>query len=992
MQISTKITAGFVGVLALTGVVGAIGWYGLDGYADGVENAQRMATLTAELNQVRLDIANYRQEVNEDHLVAGRDRLDALISWSDETPSALSNASIQSHLIGYQDTLNRFGLIHRENSKRWDMMVETVVEIESAVEEMYDIHTERYEEALEIMEERNALLEIDDQLNLHAQELIEAVLRAREADSQYQRSRDKNAKTLAKSLMKKIYLASVRMQKLAKGTDYETSMKPLTKAINVYRKTFGDFATAIEEGRNVALVKGKLNHASKLISSFTAAIQMRVRDTHQQLKNDVSEARKEVAAAASTNTGAMYAVSLLAELRLAQHEYRQTGNPSVDERVGLIIQAMDENLKVMAEEYPADAELIDSMLALLSTYRSNFDVAKQAKIDQAAALQTMRDVESELVSIANERMLEATGAMSSLHSLGRNAILLFTALAIASGIAVSMMTGRSIARPLNTLTSRIARLAKGDADVQIPEIERRDEIGEMARSMGIIRETGAIALRAQKTLENTAGCLMMVDDKGFVALANPAFCRLAADVQAGVAAELPGFAASTIDGQPFAQFHNDSELNLDRLQQGSSPSTHWIEAGDRTFEVELNPIRNDSGTWIGTVIEWWDRTATLQLEAEVNSVVAAAVAGDFSHRLLLDDKHGFIRKLAHSINQLSTLVDQATDELGAVLEAMASGDLSQRIQTEFGGKLGQLKNHANRTADELTRIVTEIQDSATEVRNAAAEISSGTADLSQRTEQAASSLQETAAASEQMSSTVRQNAENAKNASQLAGHADHSAKTGGEVVGQAIGAMAGIDESAQKITDIISVIDEIAFQTNLLALNASVEAARAGEAGKGFAVVAQEVRQLAQRSAQAADDIKALILSSNEQVKDGVQLVNRAGEALTAIVASIGDVSGIVKEIANASQEQAAGVQEINGSITSMDEVTQQNSALVEESTASARVLNDQATKLSDLLAFFKLNSAKAPERQAYISKGTCVEDIKISHPATVGDDDWSHF
>jgi len=245
-----------------------------------------------------------------------------------------------------------------------------------------------------------------------------------------------------------------------------------------------------------------------------------------------------------------------------------------------------------------------------------------------------------------------------------------------------------------------------------------------------------------------------------------------------------------------------------------------------------------------------------------------------------------------------------------------------------------------------------------------------------------------------MAATVKQNAESAKDASELASNADHSAKTGGDVVEQAVGAMDRIEQSAQKITDIISVIDEIAFQTNLLALNASVEAARAGEAGKGFAVVAQEVRQLAQRSAQAAADIKTLIQDSNGQVKEGVELVNRAGEALAEIVGSIGKVAGIVQEISGASQEQAAGVQEINQSITSMDEMTQQNSALVEQSSAAARALSDQAGTLTKLIAFFKLEGGAAPMLSGTTPARSipAVKSARAHALAASADDGWNEF
>ena len=330
-------------------------------------------------------------------------------------------------------------------------------------------------------------------------------------------------------------------------------------------------------------------------------------------------------------------------------------------------------------------------------------------------------------------------------------------------------------------------------------------------------------------------------------------------------------------------------------------------------------------------------------QQELDVVTEAASRGDFSRRITTANRDGAFLNIANRINGLNDTVRRATDELGAMLAAMAKGDLTNRITDDFQGKFGELKDNANNTVEQLTTIVAKIQAATSEVENAASEINSGTDDLSSRTEQAASSLEETAAATEEMATTVRQNAENAKNASQLANVANTSANRGGTIVEQAVNAMNGIEQSAEKITDIIGVIDEIAFQTNLLALNASVEAARAGDAGKGFAVVAQEVRQLAQRSAQAASDIKALIQDSNGQVKDGVQLVNQAGEALSEIVGSISKVADIVQEISAASQEQTVGVQEINQSVNSLDEMTQQNSALVEQSTASARTLFDEA-------------------------------------------------
>ena len=379
------------------------------------------------------------------------------------------------------------------------------------------------------------------------------------------------------------------------------------------------------------------------------------------------------------------------------------------------------------------------------------------------------------------------------------------------------------------------------------------------------------------------------------------------------------------------------------------------------------------------------------LGAEIVALVEKVIGGDLSHRLSTEGKDGIFAEVCSQINQLVDGLDTVLLDVGEKMQALANGDLSQRIHADYQGAFGELKENVNRTASQLNEIIGDIQLASGKVKGAAAEINSGTEDLSQRTEQAASSLEETAASTEQMSSTVKQNADNAENANQFADTANQSAVRGGDVVKQAVCAMSKIEESAKKITDIIGVIDEIAFQTNLLALNASVEAARAGEAGKGFAVVAQEVRQLAQRSAQAATDIKSLIQDSNGQVKDGVELVNQAGDALSEIVGSIGKVAKIVEEISIASQQQTSGVQEINSSVTSLDEMTQQNSALVEESTAASRSLTDEAGKLAKLTAFFTLDHERKDAPNAVVSPTATATRA----PALAGadsSDEWAEF
>jgi len=319
-------------------------------------------------------------------------------------------------------------------------------------------------------------------------------------------------------------------------------------------------------------------------------------------------------------------------------------------------------------------------------------------------------------------------------------------------------------------------------------------------------------------------------------------------------------------------------------------------------------------------------------------------------------------------------VAQVVDGLGRGLARLAQGDLTYRVRDDWAGEYQKIQDDFNNAIDQLQDTLTAIVESTREVSSASAEISSSTTDLSQRTEEQAANLEETSASMEEISATVRKNAENAQHANGLMQGTREVAGRGGEVVAQAVSAMTRIEQSSRKISDIISVIDEIARQTNLLALNAAVEAARAGEAGRGFAVVASEVRSLAQRSAQAAKDIKDLIVNSSTAVGEGVDLVNRAGASLEEILKSINDVAAIVADIANASAEQAAGIEQINKALNQMDEVTQQNSALVEENAATAKTLEHQSNALDGRVAAFRLYEGDAELRDIAAPRAAAVQ------------------
>jgi methyl-accepting chemotaxis protein len=307
--------------------------------------------------------------------------------------------------------------------------------------------------------------------------------------------------------------------------------------------------------------------------------------------------------------------------------------------------------------------------------------------------------------------------------------------------------------------------------------------------------------------------------------------------------------------------------------------------------------------------------------------------------------------------------------VGAVIETVAKGDLTQRVEIHSKDELGELGRILNTTNEGLREMVLQIQESAMAISSASGEISMGNTDLSRRTEEQAASLEETASSMEEITSNVNQTADNARSANTESGKARQVAQDGGTAVTQVIEAMEAINQSSAKINEIIGVVDEIAFQTNLLALNAAVEAARAGEQGRGFAVVAAEVRNLAKRSADAAKEIKVLIRESVAKSQDGTKVAAHAGETIQEVVANVQRVTSLVGEIANATQEQSTGLNEINKAVVQMDEVTQQNAALVEESAAAAESLDGQAHALTEIVGRFKTGvetrRAGAPPQRA---------------------------
>ena len=382
----------------------------------------------------------------------------------------------------------------------------------------------------------------------------------------------------------------------------------------------------------------------------------------------------------------------------------------------------------------------------------------------------------------------------------------------------------------------------------------------------------------------------------------------------------------------------------------------------QVFQSNLNKVKALEEQEKTAAAARLDRADSIaRIVSDVGDVVAAAAAGDFSARLRIGEADDQMNKLVMGINEINAVVDSATTEFAHVLSAVAAGDLTQAVDTAYRGRFADLKSSINDTVERLSATVRTIQETSSDVAQAARKINSGANDLSKRTEEQAASLEETAATTEELAASVKASAQASKQATLIAEEATTAAEAGGSIAGQAIAAMSRIEIASQKISDIIRVIDDIAFQTNLLALNAAVEAARAGDAGKGFAVVASEVRTLAQRSSEAAKDISALISSSNGEVTEGVKLVRQAGESLGHIQEAAKRVSATIADISSAASEQSNGIDEMSQAVAHLDEMTQQNASLAEASAASAGSLEQRINDLQNLVTTFKTDSRSSP-------------------------------
>lgn len=551
----------------------------------------------------------------------------------------------------------------------------------------------------------------------------------------------------------------------------------------------------------------------------------------------------------------------------------------------------------------------DAMMASLAKMRVSYEQHREA-IDEVVRLTTERN------GVDEKHAKSLLGSYDAgLLAIFVVSILLasFLTVWISRGILQSLVSARKIANAISVgyFNSKI-------------DVSQEDEIGDLLRSMSKMQEAINAFVGAQEDMakRHAAG---NVKEQLDVSKFSGTYARMAQDMNELIQSRI------TINRQI-----------LDIISQYAK--------GD--FSVDMEVLPGETVVITNTMNSI--KQALLAINNEIKALAQAGANGDFSKRANADNFEFMFRDMLNDLNKLLTTCDTGFNDVLRVSNSLARGDLTQTITNNYPGTFGKVKEGINSTVENLQALVDEIKDSTQQINTASQEIAAGNNDLSKRTEKQAASLEETAASMTELTSTVQHNAENAKQANDLARDAERIASQGGVVVGDVVTTMDNINESSRKVVEIISVIDNIAFQTNILALNAAVEAARAGEQGRGFAVVATEVRNLAQRAAAAAGEIQLLIDDSVDKIQGGSQLVAQAGKTMDEIVQAVQGVTAIMGDITAASVEQSTGIAQVNNAIAQMDEVTQQNAALVEEAAAGAESLEEQARKLSVTVANFK--------------------------------------
>lgn len=582
--------------------------------------------------------------------------------------------------------------------------------------------------------------------------------------------------------------------------------------------------------------------------------------------------------------------------------------------------------------------LAEAAIASADLERDGLAVAQPVRFGKEAAVVGVVVAEWTIAPIIAQRQRELLDV--GLFAVG---------LVVLSAACFWWLLGHTLFAPLRKLGGALRALAAGEV-VSLPYRDRRDEIGGLAVDMATVDDSAKASKRIKTALDRAQAAIMIADERGRIEYVNQALTE-------GFTTHADAITQSVSRFDPALLLERSvHELGV-RLEATATQGS--VSLGNRSYTVAQSPVATSDGTSIGSMLQWTDRTEALAAGERLQAVAGAIAAGDFSRRIDADAEDPQLRDLCTNFNTLAESVEVGIDAVIDVAAALTAGDLTRRMEGQFVGRFDALQTAMNGTVDRLAGLVSNIQAVSSDMDAAIAKIATDSTALAERAVSQAASLEETNATLEQVAQGNRRSAETAAAASGAATDAAESARQGSSVVGDAVAAINRIEASSTRISEIVGVIDSISLQTNLLALNAAVEAARAGEAGKGFAVVADEVRSLAQRSSNAARDIRGLIEDTGGEVTQGVDLVRRTGAALSTLVESISRAQTRAGEIQSQSRDQAEAMHDITSAITHLDDINQANSEMAEKSAAGARALRETAHRLNGLVAMFQTEGAK---------------------------------
>jgi methyl-accepting chemotaxis protein len=604
------------------------------------------------------------------------------------------------------------------------------------------------------------------------------------------------------------------------------------------------------------------------------------------------------------------------------------------------------------------ANLKAARLAYIDGQNKFLDLVKAGKRDDAAAylLAEVRELQNNyfktlgaLSEHQEDSMKETVAQAQELAVAAERTIWMLSIGALLASVFFGVLVTRSITGPTHKVTDAAEKMAAGNFDFVL-DVKSGDEIGLLAESFRMMQKN--VKLREDEmdririALDAVSTCVMMADNDRNINYMNKAQVAMLSIAESDIRKEIPSFSIQGLMGRNIDAFHKNPSHQSAMLNRLNTTFRTKISVGGRHFALVANPIINQKGERLGTVVEWMDTTQQVKFDQELAHVVDGAAAGEFDRRMVPEGKEPQAKVICEGMNRLLSTTEGGLNDVVSIMRSLSNGDLTQRITKEYQGVFAQMKQDTNATVGRLSETIGQVTVAADTLNNAAGQVSATAQSLSQSSSEQAASVEETTSSMEQMTASINQNTENAKVTDNMASKAAVEAQEGGNAVKETVEAM-------KQIAGKIGIIDDIAYQTNLLALNAAIEAARAGEHGKGFAVVAAEVRKLAERSQVAAQEIGELAGSS-------VKMAERAGNLLQEIVPSIQKTSDLVQEIASASQEQASGVAQINNAMGQLNKATQQNASASEQLAATSEEMGGQAGQLQQLMGFFVVDDGGA--------------------------------